>query len=93
MILKLLSSALLSGGSLAIPLKRADTIKLDVWLPTQNATVAGPLSPYLVGFSLEPAFITAFINDFLGNQSTGPNELIINLLSNIEKRVGGLGIR
>lgn len=46
------------------------------------------LDPYLISFSFE----TAYIQDFLGNTSH-PNELVLNLLGEIEKRTGGIAVR
>ena len=71
------------------PNNQTANIKLDVWGPTQNATDAGPLSPNIVGFSLEPAFVS----QFLGNSSTGPNQIFVDLFAQVEQRMGGLAIR
>lgn len=55
---------------------------------TLPANASQSLDPYLISFSIEPAFLDAF----LGNKSN-PNALTLQLISNIEKVTGGIAVR
>ncbi|EDR03121.1 glycoside hydrolase family 79 protein [Laccaria bicolor S238N-H82] len=86
-ITAVLAVAASAGPSLV---QRASTPSpINLGIPsTLPANASGSLDPYLISFSIEPAFL----DEFLGNKSN-PNALTLQLISNIEKVTGGIALR
>ncbi|KIK00113.1 glycoside hydrolase family 79 protein [Laccaria amethystina LaAM-08-1] len=75
------SPSLLSRGSSPAP--------ISVSIPASPpANVSQLLDPYLISFSIEPAFL----NEFLGNKTT-PNKLGLSLFKTLASMTGGIGVR
>lgn len=82
----LLGVLVLAALAPAVPARAA--LNPGVFPSGPPANASQPLDPYLVSFSIEPAFI----DDFLGNASS-PNELVLRLLEQVEQRTGGIAVR
>ncbi|EDQ98404.1 glycoside hydrolase family 79 protein [Laccaria bicolor S238N-H82] len=75
------SPSLLSRASSPAP--------ISVGIPASPpANVSQLLDPYLISFSIEPAFL----NEFLGNKTT-PNKLGLSLFNTLASKTGGIGVR